>query len=82
MKNSKKWKKLVTLAGIAYFSLAALYCPAFTLTAEASTPDTEIGTHADILEWRFKEENGKLYRRLYNTTKQVWVGEWEYVADL
>ena len=32
---------------------------------------------ADIIEWRYKMENGILYRRLYNLTKGFWIGEWE-----
>lgn len=32
---------------------------------------------SDIIEWRYKTENGKLYKRLYNYSKQEWIGEWE-----
>lgn len=32
---------------------------------------------SDILEWRYKVEDGKLYRRLYNRSRNVWIGEWE-----
>lgn len=33
--------------------------------------------YADITGWRYKSENGKVYRRLYNYSKQKWIGEWE-----
>lgn len=31
---------------------------------------------ADIIEWKYKIEDGKMYKRLYNHTKQEWIGEW------
>ena len=31
---------------------------------------------ADILEWRYKVDNGKLYKRLYNATEDTWIGQW------
>lgn len=36
----------------------------------------EIQPRADIYEWRYKMVNGKMYKRLYNCTKNVWVGDW------
>lgn len=81
MKNTKRFKKLLTLTGIAAFSFAALFSPATTIVAEASESAT-VTPCADIIEWRFKEEDGKLYRRLYNYTAGEWVGDWEYVRDL
>lgn len=30
----------------------------------------------DIIEWRFKLENGKRYKRKYNASKGVWIGDW------
>jgi len=34
----------------------------------------------DIIEWRYKSEGGKAYRRLYNYSREQWVGEWELVS--
>ncbi|GAB6110130.1 hypothetical protein [Fusibacter bizertensis] len=31
---------------------------------------------SDIIEWRYKVDNGKLYKRLYNSTKDTWIGDW------
>ncbi|TCL57615.1 hypothetical protein EDD76_108150 [Kineothrix alysoides] len=31
-------------------------------------------------EWRYKFENGFVYRRLYNCTTQQWAGNWELVG--
>lgn len=83
MKNNKTWKKLITLTGIAYFSFAAICSPACTITAEAAASTEEtVSPQSDVLQWYFKEENGKLYKRLYNTTHGIWVGNWIYVCDL
>lgn len=32
---------------------------------------------SDIIGWRYKTENGQLYRRQYNYSQQKWIGEWE-----
>lgn len=40
-------------------------------TAEAITP------RSAIIGWRYKGENGRIYRRQYNYTEQCWIGEWE-----
>lgn len=83
MKNNKTLRKLVTLTGIAYLSFAAVFSPVCTLTANAAVKTEEgISPQSDVLRWYFKEENGKLYKRLFNTTKGVWVGNWIYVGDL
>lgn len=37
---------------------------------------------ADVLQWQYKVEDGKLYKRLYNNTTGNWVGDWIYVADV
>ena len=36
-----------------------------------------IAPHSAMIEWRYKDVNGVLYRRLYNYTEQCWFGEWE-----
>lgn len=82
MKNTKKWNKLVTLTSIAALSLAAWISPACTVVAEAATEESMVSPCADDIQWRYKEENGKLYRRLYNYSTDSWVGDWEYVCDL
>jgi hypothetical protein len=39
--------------------------------------DKAIVPYADIIDWRYKLVDGKLYKRLYNYSKQEWIGEWE-----
>lgn len=33
--------------------------------------------NANIIGWRYKSENGKMYRRQYNYSREKWIGEWE-----
>lgn len=44
----------------------------------AVAEDGIITPFADVLEWRYKDVDGKLYRRLYNRTTNQWMTEWEY----
>lgn len=55
------------------------------LSACAQIPATDnsqssVTPFADIIDWRYKVENNKMYKRLYNYTQQVWVGEWILVS--
>lgn len=73
---------LVAISGI---SLAVMMAFSFNVTAYASESvvvdetgsEDSIQPRQAIIDWRFKIEDGKLYRRLYNYTEQCWVGEWE-----
>lgn len=37
---------------------------------------TNVESKKDIIEWKYKIENGKLYKRLYNASKDEWIGNW------
>ncbi len=58
---------------IAPVALAAddVIIPVETLSEE----DTAV-IQSYIYEWRYKKENGHIYKRLYNCTKSCWVGDW------
>ena len=48
----------------------------------ANTESIQTNTYvieADVFEWRYKVEDGHLYRRLYNLVQNEWVGDWELV---
>lgn len=79
MKNRKLLNRIAAVGGAACLALTVLASPIATVPAQAATPNTE-GTQQAIIRWRFKIENGGLYRRLYNYTINDWVGEWEYVC--
>lgn len=52
------------------------------MLVHASTSGKYVDVRADIIEWRYKIEEGKLYRRQYNYSKQVWIGEWEFIGNV
>lgn len=55
-------------------------CLVTPMTSYADTlPSMVISPRKDNIRWVYKEIGGKLYRRLYNFTKKVWIGDWEPV---
>lgn len=50
------------------------------ICAALATSDTysynEVTPQADITGWRYKNENGVCYKRLFNYTKGKWIGDW------
>ena len=77
--KQKKISKLLGLMGAACLSLGMFFCPAATLPTQAATPSIAV-PYSDIIEWRYKIENGNAYRRLYNYSTRNWIGEWIYVG--
>lgn len=69
--------------------LLTMICCIVTSTPVMATPDisltaitdASINPTSEVLEWRYKIENGKLYKRLYNNTTESWVGDWIYVGE-
>ena len=37
---------------------------------------SQIETRYDDIGWKYKNIDGKLYKRLYNYTKEQWIGDW------
>ena len=81
MKKKSLLKSFCLICSIAML----LTCPVTLIparAAEAVVPtntfedDTAIQPRAAIIEWVFKEVDGKLYRRLYNFQTKEWIGDW------
>lgn len=53
---------------------AYAYSPPSDIEASSVSPQS------DIIEWRYKVENGKLYKRQYNFTQDKWIGSWQLVS--
>ncbi|MCM1188302.1 MAG: hypothetical protein NC541_03275 [bacterium] len=53
-----------------------------TVTQQVSDLETDVMPMAETLVWRYKIVMSKIYKRLYNTGSDEWLGEWEYVCDL
>ena len=79
--KQKKISKLVGLVGAACLSLGMFFCPVATLPTQAATPEVAVPC-SEIIEWRYKIEDGKVYKRLYNYSRAEWIGDWIYLRDL
>ncbi|MBS7007283.1 hypothetical protein [Anaerostipes sp.] len=72
-------KNLLTVGILCLFSAIVFVIP--VSAAENAAPETSLQTSdmtifsADII-WRYKTENGKLYKRKFNTSTNKWIGEW------
>ena len=52
-------------------------CPTPIAANEISSiENTDIEVRADIKEWKYKFINGKLYKRLWNSTQKRWETNW------
>ena len=36
---------------------------------------SQIEPRSDVIGWKYKNIDGKLYKRLYNYTKEQWIGD-------
>lgn len=61
-----------------YFLCLALFSNALPCEAlqQPVIKTTEVEVRADKIIWRYKVINEKLYKRLYNTTTDTWIGNW------
>lgn len=55
--------------------------PVTALASDLTSPhiysmSSSVRPLSDIIKWRYKSVNGKLYKRLYNYSKGQWVGDW------
>lgn len=79
-------KKISKLTLMTLFCSMALFfvAPEFSISASAAVPPKEetVEPCRDILRWVFDIRDNKLYKRLYNTSMGVWVGDWIYLRDL
>ncbi len=62
----------ITISSIGVQAYA--YYPLEYINADPVSPQS------DIIEWRYKVENGKLYKRQYNCTQDKWIGDWILVS--
>ena len=72
MNRKRLLKKCVLLFLLFSIVQTTDYC---TESVQAATAQ-EIQPMSDDYEWKYKTENGKRYKRLYNKTKHRWEGDW------
>ncbi len=79
----KKHSKLATLFTVMGLSLATFCCPISVLTTQAAVvTDETVDPCADDIQWRYTIMNNKIYKRLFNYSTNVWIGDWIYVCDV
>lgn len=61
---------------LSFNPLPVLASGSITSNEQTDTSYQIIVPLAATIDWRYKVENGKLYKRLYNYQMNVWVGEW------
>lgn len=47
----------------------------------ANTGEHSASPQSDVITWRYKIENGKIYKRLYNASTLKYIGGWIYVGE-
>ncbi|MGF7142183.1 hypothetical protein HNQ56_000593 [Anaerotaenia torta] len=77
-KIGKKFSPLIITLCI-YTSLQptnALATSALNGSLASIESTVSVTPYSDIIDWRYKSENGNIYKRLYNYSTQEWIGEW------
>lgn len=83
MKHKRVTRKLAAVGGAICLSLSMLASPiASTPVQAAPAQDEAVTPQSDIIYWLYKSENGNLYKRLYNASIGVWIGDWIFVREL
>ena len=80
---NKRKNKLAALGSVVCVALAVLVSPASALPVQAAVAQNPVVMPLkDAISWKYKVENNKLYKRLYNFSTDTWIGNWIYVCDL
>lgn len=68
-------------AGFAFTAQAETIASTGAAASAAAASDSSdvIMPRADIIKYIYKDVDGKTYRRLFNFSKGVWIGDWELV---
>lgn len=77
MKKKIKWLIYATLIS----SIIMCSAPVIAAQQKYMVVSAEIEPRTDIKEWRYKIENGNLYKRLYNYTRNRWETDWIFVMS-
>ena len=73
---------MVVILSACVLDLYSIDTPAATITRTDSCYATEsqnesiITPRANVTEWHYKVIDGKLYKRLYDTTAKKWLTDW------
>lgn len=83
MKTKRKTSKLILYLGMLSVALSVFLCPANSITAQAATtPGTDIAVPcSDNIGYVYYAIGNKLYKRLWNFSKKIWIGDPIYVGE-
>lgn len=77
MKKKHVLRHLCAICGLTMLLSCPVTAQACDIPAQPQAAGGEaIEPQADVIEWIFKTENGHRYRRLFNHSKQEWIGDW------
>ena len=80
MKKTSLFKKLGLYLGMALCMIFLSGLPSASMTVHAASENTA-SPNADVLTWVYKVEDGAMYKRLYNTSLNIWETDWIYVCE-
>ena len=72
-----KMKKTIRILAVIIAMTCIFSGTAFAQEKEVAVEKSSSIARADVIKYVYKVENGKLYRRLYNYSKDTWLGDWE-----
>lgn len=73
-------RKLILLTVSLLVLIGSVSVNTSIIHASTDIPTHEISDRKAIIKWRYKNIDGKLYKRKYNYTTQKWIGSWEPVS--
>lgn len=74
-------RKLLIKSLVTNLLVLTMFFPCYTayaqqpITNPISKEESQIGK-ANRYVWKYKEINGKIYKRLYDLTENRWIGDW------
>ena len=75
MKTLNKFIFLFLLSFISIGSIVSAQNTASEPSIAVSEEDSSVYS-GDVIVWKYKTMNGKLYKRKYNKTTKKWIGNW------
>ena len=70
-------KKTIRILAVIIAMTCIFSGTAFAQEKEVAVEKSSSIARADVIKYVYKVENWKLYRRLYNYSKDTWLGDWE-----
>lgn len=74
----RKITLIATLCGMLFAT------PYFSIQVDAATaPGSEtVSPQADVISWVYERRGDEIWKCLYNTTTDEWIGEWIYCGKV